>query len=515
MAGGDGGPGLFVRPGFFYARVRPGSSGASVLFPAAMETDPKDDSFAALFEKQAPQKRGKSLRIGDKIEGVVVQVGQESVFVELDGKQQAFLEAAELRSPEGELTVKVGDTIAARVVEVDLARGIVRLGKSMGKPGSLAAIEQARDAKVAVEGKVTGVNKGGLEVEIGGTRAFCPMSQADAKFLEDPKALIGQSLRFLVTDVREGGKNVVVSRRALLQREASEAAEVNASSLVIGAVVRGTVTGVRDFGAFVDLGGVEGLIPRSEVAHDRSVSVADALKPGDVVEVQVSEIKEVLAPKQGGPTKKITLSLKALADDPWTKLDLVEGRVVMGTVTRVTEFGKFVRVGPGVDGLLHVSELGKKAMAGGDVGEEILVVVRKIDRGTKKISLAPAPDGATPGSTVKDVSVTIGAIVEGAVERIETYGVFVQLDGTKGRAGRGLVPSQELGVARGTDLRKAFPEGTKLTLKVLETGEGRLRLSVKGAKDDEERAQFVEARGKANVPASLGTFADLMKKKHR
>jgi small subunit ribosomal protein S1 len=479
-----------------------------------MGSDPKDDTFAALFESQAPKKRARALHVGDKIEAVVVQVGKDSVFVELDDKQQAFIDTTELRSPEGEIDIKVGDTLTARVVEIDLAQGLVRLGKSLGKPGSLAAIEQAKASQIAIEGKVTGVNKGGLEVDLGGgTRAFCPNSQADAKFLEDPKALIGQSLRFLVTDVRDGGKNVVVSRRALLQREASEAAEASASTLVVGATVRGTVTAVRDFGAFVDLGGIEGLIPRSEVTHDRSAPIASSLSPGDVVEVSVLEVKDVSPTKQGGATRKVTLSLKALADDPWAKLDLTEGRVVLGTVTRVTDFGKFVRVAPSIEGLLHVSELGKKAAQGSDVGEEILVVVKKIDRGAKKISLVPAPEGAAAGSAVKESRIAIGAIVHGKIERIETYGVFVQIDGTSGRAGRGLVPTAELGVQRGTDLRKAFPEGAKVTAKVLETGDGKLRLSIKGAKADEERADFEEARGKVSAPASLGTFADLLKKK--
>ena len=142
------------------------------------------------------------------------------------------------------------------------------------------------------------------------------------------------------------------------------------------------------------------------------------------------------------------------------------------------------------------------------------MVVKKIDRETKKISLVLAPEGAAPGAQVAtSVQVKVGAVVTGVVERIETYGVFVQIDGTKGRAGRGLVPSAELGVPRGTDLRKTFPEGTKLTAKVLETGDGRLRLSVKGAKDAEERADYEEARSKSAVPTSLGTFADLLKKK--
>jgi small subunit ribosomal protein S1 len=324
--------------------------------------------------------------------------------------------------------------------------------------------------------------------------------------------MIGQTLRFLVTDVREGGKNVVLSRRGLLAREASESASRALSDIVPGAVLRGTVTGVRDFGAFVDLGGIEGLIPRSEVSHDRSAAISDALKPGDTVEVSVLEVKDVEAARPGAPTKKITLSLKALAADPWTELDIVEGRVFKGTIVRITEFGRFIRLAPAIEGLLHVSELGKNAK--GDEGEEILVVVKKIDRTAKKISLVPAPEGAEAGSTVATgagVSVKVNAVVTGVVERIETYGVFVQIDGTKGRAGRGLVPQAELGVPRGTDLRKAFPEGTKVTAKVLETGEGRLRLSVKGAKDAEERADFEAARGKAQVPASLGTFADLLK----
>lgn len=478
--------------------------------------DAMGDSFAALFEGQgAPTPaRRKRVRVGDRLEAVVVQVGRDLVFVELDGKQQAFIEAAEMREPDGTISVKEGDKIRAHVVEVDEARGSVRLGRSIGRPGNLAAIEQARETGVAVEGKVTGVNKGGLEVDLGGgTRAFCPMSQAGDRFVEDANALVGQSLRFLVTDVRDGGKNVVVSRRAALQREASESAAKAMTDVVPGAVLRGTVSSVRDFGAFVDLGGVEGLIPRSEIAHDRSVAVADALKPGDLVEVQVRDVKDAEPTKRGGPTKKITLSLKALAADPWADLDIAIGRVVAGTVVRSTEFGRFIRIAPGVEGLLHVSELGRDFKA--DEGESVRVVVKKLDRETKKISLVPAPDGAEVGATIANVSteLKVGAVVNGTVERIETYGIFVQVDGTKGRSGRGLVPNAELGVPRGTDLRKTFPEGTRVTAKVLETGEGRLRLSIKGAKDAEERADFEAAKGKQGAPRSLGTFADLLKGK--
>jgi small subunit ribosomal protein S1 len=476
------------------------------------------DSFAALFEGSQGSKataRRKNVRVGERLEAVVVQVGRDLVFVELDGKQQAFIEVDEVRDPDGTINVKEGDTIRAHVVEVDEARGSVRLGRSIGRPGNLAAVEQAKETGVAVEGKVTGVNKGGLDVDLGGgTRAFCPTSQAGDRFVEDVSSLVGQSLRFVVTDVRDGGKNIVVSRRALLQREASETAAKAMSDIIPGAILKGTVTSVRDFGAFVDLGGIEGMIPRSEIAHDRSVAVGDALKPGDLVEVAVREVKdaEPTKGKRGGPTKKITLSLKALAADPWEGFDIAEGRVMTGTVVRSTEFGRFVRIAPGIEGLLHVSELGRDFKA--DEGEEVRIVVKKLDRQTKKISLVPAPDGAEVGSTVANVAkvdLKVNAVVQGVVERIETYGIFVQVDGTKGRAGRGLVPNAELGVPRGTDLRKVFPEGTRVTAKVLETGDGKLRLSIKGAKDAEERADFEAAKGKQGAPRSLGTFADLLK----
>ncbi|MCA9590431.1 MAG: S1 RNA-binding domain-containing protein [Myxococcales bacterium] len=474
-----------------------------------MSENDSGDSFAAMFEREggAP-KRQRRIAIGERVEGVVVQVGRDAVFVEIDGKRQAFMELEELRDAHGEVTVKVGDTLTAHVVEVDEARSVIRLGRSMGKPGDVAGLEVAKESGVAVDGKVTGVNKGGIEVEVGGTRAFCPLSQVDARRLDDDeiKALVGQTLRFVVMEIKDGGRSVVLSRRTLLAREAGAAAAQALGQLQVGAVMRGTVTGVRDFGAFVDLGGVEGLIPRSEIAHDRSVAVADALRPGEVVEVQVHEIKEVDPAQGGGATRRITLSLKSLAPDPWSELDIVEGRVVEGVVMRITEHGRFVRVAPGVEGLLHVSE-----SSSASEGEHIRVTVKKIDRRAKRISLAPAPAGAEIGAVVSAPSVSVGVVVEGEVTRIETYGVFVQIDGTADRAGRGLVPAAELGVSRGTDLRKAFPIGTRLRTKVLETAEGRIRLSVKAALDADERADFEEARSKQRAPATLGTFADLLK----
>jgi small subunit ribosomal protein S1 len=394
-----------------------------------------DDTFAALFEAQAQAKDAptahRKVRVGDVLEAVVVQVGKEAIFVELDGKRQASLDVVEMLSPSGTLEIKVGDTVRAKVVDVNAETGEVRLGRSFGKSGDLAQIEQARDAGIAIEGKVTGVNKGGIEVDLGrGTRGFCPMSQIGTRGATvDAKTLVGQLLSFAVTEIKDGGRNIVLSRRKLLEAEAREGREAVLRSLEVGKVVRGTVSAVRDFGAFVDLGGIDGLIPASEISHERGVAVADRITAGESVEVQVLEIKD-----DDKGQKRITLSLKALVAPPEKP--------------------------------------------------------------------APAAKAA------------IGSIVKGRVVRIESYGVFVQLEGTEGREGRGLIPSAELGVARGTDLRRAFPEGTELTAKVLETGDGRLQLSVRGAKDAAERADFEAHKDKAAAPKSLGTFGDLLQK-HR
>jgi small subunit ribosomal protein S1 len=476
------------------------------------------DSFASLFEeenKNAPKAR--RFKVGDKIRGTVVQVGKDSAFVELDGKRQAFIDVNELRAPDGTVTVKVGDTLDAAIVFIDDETGEVRIGRSFGKTGNIAAIEQARNAGVAIDGKVSGINKGGLEVDLDGVRAFCPISQADNKFVQDPSQFVGRTFSFMVTDIREGGKNVLLSRRAVLEEEARGQRDALLRTLQVGNVVRGTVSSIREFGVFVDLGGLEGLIPNSELSYDRSASASGVVSPGDVVDVQVREIKEVAPTRPGGQTVKVALSLKALSADPWIDVDtqITEGKVATGTVTRLLDFGAFVKLAPGIEGLLHVSELGAKVEHPSKVlkvGQTLSVVVQNIDRTKKKISLVPAPDGLGVGSTVQSNNFVIGSIVNATVDKIETFGVFVQVEGTKGRAGRGLIPSAELGTPRGSDTRKLFPEGMKVTAKVLETGDGRLRLSIRKIGEDEERADFDGYR-ETSATKTLGTFGDLLAQK--
>lgn len=488
-----------------------------------MSSEKSSDSFASLFEAetrgQKPQK-SRLPALGDRVRAEVVQVGKDAVFVEIAqtgvGKRtQAYLDLQDIRDAEGQSSLKVGDVVEAVVVAVN--GGEVRLGRTMGRPQGLAELESAHAARVPVEGKVTGVNKGGLEVEVAGVRAFCPISQADRGFVQDPQELVGRSLLFVVTEVREGGKRVVLSRRAALEQESRARSAETLAKIAVGAVLRGSVTGVREFGAFVDLGGIEGLIPNQELSHDRSARAEGVLSPGDSVEVQVREIKDGVD-KRGEKTTKITLSLKALSADPWESVDSVApvGRVVRGSVGRLAEFGAFVRIAAGIEGLLHVSELGGKVAHPSEVlkvGDTLTVVVRSVDAKARKISLAPAPEGLEVGAEARGPSMAIGAIVTGTVDRVEAYGVFLQVEGTRGRVGRGLIPNVELGTARGSDTRKLFPLGTKLTAKVLETGEGKLKLSLRAIKDDEERADFDGYREQSAASSKLGTLADLLKKK--
>lgn len=393
-------------------------------------------SFADLFAAEgnsAPAYR--AIRVGQSIEAVVIQLGKDSVFCEIDGKRQAYFEAAELRGEDGEYTVKVGETLRASVLGVEPNGGIARLGRNMPKGSmDISQLQIAKDAKLPVDAKVVAVNKGGLEVELGkGLRGFCPMSQIAAGFVENANDMVGTSITVLVTEIKDGGKKIVVSRKAVAAVEAEANRERVLAGLSEGSVVKGTISAVRDFGAFVDLGGLEGMIPVSEMGHERGVAAADRVTAGETVEAQVLSIKTDEKGKL-----RVTLSLRAL---------------------------------------LPVPE-GMEAQA--------------------------KPRGAS-------VRLTVGDVVECEVVRVESYGLFAQVAGSEGRGGRGLIPVSEIGVPRGTDLHKSFALGTKLQVRVMETGEGKLKLSVRGAKDAEERKDFDAHKKAAHENRSMGTFGDLLK----
>jgi small subunit ribosomal protein S1 len=459
-------------------------------------------SFADLFDGASVPKATK-LSVGDVVEGPVIQVGADGVFVDAGGHQQAFYPRAELLE-KGELKVATGDVIRGHVVRIG-DDGTAELGKRLGLGMSMEELDAARAEGLPIEGKVVGVNKGGVSVDLGGVRGFCPIGQLDRVYVADASVYLQKTLRFLVTSV-EGGKDVVLSRKAIVQAEAEENRDALLAELSVGEVRVGTVVRVRDFGAFVELApGLDGLIPNREISHDRR-RADQVVSTGQSVEVKIQEISE----KDGQP--RITLSLKAMADDPWDAIERMvsPGQVVQGVVRKIMDFGAFIELAPGIEGLLHVSELG-----GGErhpntvfnVGEPMLVTVQSIDLERKRISLAPAPKGASAGQRVDGNQPQVGDIVKGVVDSHERYGVFVQLEGIPGRAGRGLIHEKELGLGHGVDAKKEFPIGSTVEAKVIKAG--KLALSIKAIAEDQARRE-VESYKASQGDKSMGTLGDLL-----
>jgi small subunit ribosomal protein S1 len=352
-----------------------------------------EEDFATLFaQSEAKASTERRVRQGESVRGRVIAVGAETAFVAIGGKSEAVISLAEFRDPEtGALTIAVGDKLEATVTDDGSRTGSIVLKKTFGRGGHVPGeLEQALAHGIAVEGTVTGQNKGGFDVQVIGQRAFCPASQIDLRRRE-PAEYIGQKLRFRVTKIEGNGRNIVVSRRALLEEEAAVLAESTWERLQVGATVQGTVTSLRDFGAFVDLGGVEGLIHVSELGYGRSSHPSEVLKVGETIEAQVIKIEP--DPKTG--QKRVGLSLRALAADPWTTVAerFPTGTTVRGKVRKVEAFGAFVEMAPGIDGLVHVSRMVadrriSHAKQGANVGDEIEVTVLSVEPEQRRISLS-------------------------------------------------------------------------------------------------------------------------------
>ena len=504
---------------------------------ALYEEVPEDQSFAEMYEAHAKSEGGahrKQPRVGERVSGTIFQLGADTAFLTLNGRTEAMIDLRELKDDEGILRFGVGDTVEAHVVEAG-AKGVI-LSRTLSKgSASLAMLAEARASGMPVEGLVLAVNKGGFEVAVGDARAFVPLSQMDLRFVDKPDQFIGERLRFRVTEVRE--RNVVLSRRALLEDEQKALAAETRKSLAERKVLQGKVTGVRDFGVFVDLGGVEGLVPVSELSHVRVGHPSEVVNVGDTVEVEVLRIE---APNPHSPDKakhkeRITLSMRSRQEDPWKAFaaGLKEGDRLQGKVVRLQPFGAFVELKPGVDGLIHISAMSERRIAHPrdvlKVGDNVEVAVEKVDAAEKRIGLRLVVDGAPVGSGVATSAPAAeparesapkqpapprpkaGQVVEGTVDRIEPYGVFLVFPG-----GRGLVPASESGTERGTDLKRHFQLGQPLKAQILEVdGGGKIRLSLTAAVRAAERAEM-EAWQRTQRPSGgagkgFGTLGDLLK----
>jgi small subunit ribosomal protein S1 len=352
-----------------------------------------EDDFAALLEASEGQRaQARRIAAGDVVRGRVIAVGATAAFVAVGGKAEATIDLGEFRDPAtGEVHLKEGDELEATVVDDGARSGSIVLKRVAGRGGHVPGeLEQAFAHGLAIEGVVVAENKGGYEVQVAGLRAFCPGSQIDRRRIEGAQ-YVGQRLRFRITKLEGGGRNVVLSRRQLLEEEAAAQAAAVRAELRVGAVVRGTVTSLRDFGAFVDLGGLDGLIHVSELGHGRSSHPSEVLQVGQAVEAQVVKLEP--DPK-GGPDR-VGLSLRALAPDPWASVHerFPVGASVRGTVRRLEQFGAFVELAPGLDGLVHVSRLALDRRVSHprqvvSVGDAVDVTVVEIDPAKRRIGLS-------------------------------------------------------------------------------------------------------------------------------
>jgi small subunit ribosomal protein S1 len=484
--------------------------------PAPMASEGQEDFARMLEESFAP----KLHQVGETVEGTIVAIGSESAFVDIGGKGEATIDLEELADPDSDVQVKVGDKVKAVVVSTvgglkishKLARGAVTRQR----------LDDAFRAGLPVDGRVEKAIKGGYEVRVAGQRAFCPISQIDSGFTADPSVHVGHAYTFRIIESREDGRELVVSRRAILQEEERERAEAIRGAIVPGAVLSGRVASVMAYGAFVDLGGgIQGLLHVSEMGWSRVGNPTDIVRPGDTITVKVLRVED------GG---KIALGLKQLQADPWSAVaeKYKVGQALAGKVTRVAEFGAFVELEPGIEALAHVSSFAPTGKRDGwkaavPTGATVAVEILGIDLERKRIGVAVLEAGSAradaaqqPGDAAGPdaprprarVEVVAGARLTGKVERHEKYGVFVFL--APGQTG--LIHLSETGVDRGGDLKKTFPLGSEIEVIVLEVDPAgrRIQLSRKAALEAGERREvreYAEQQGKVQSEG-FGSLAD-------
>lgn len=465
-----------------------------------------DEDFASMFEASQQARR---IERGQTVEGTLVGIGHDVAFVDVGGKGEAVIDLAELKNDEGVLEVAVGDRVHAVVVSTE---GGVTLSRRLARGAATDKhLEEAYSARLPVEGKVEREIKGGYEISIGRQRAFCPFSQIDTVRNTDPSQHIGRVYPFRITEYKEGGRNLIVSRRAVLEEEQRAVADEIRKTVVAGAVLTGRVASVRDFGAFVDLGGgIQGLLHVSEMGWSRISDPSNLFKTGDQVTVKVLRVDE--------QTQKIALGLKQLTADPWQTVEAryQPGQVHSGRVTRVTEFGAFVELEAGVEALAHVSTFAPTGHSRGwtqsvPPGTAAQFEILSVDLEKKRIGVALVADGSTRGSAATQGAIVAGARITGKVERHEKFGVFVFL--APGRTG--LMPLAETGVAREGDVAKAFPVGSEIEVVVLEADQSgrRIRVSRKAVIDAQEADEMREytERAEAAAPEAFGSLADKLR----
>jgi small subunit ribosomal protein S1 len=469
----------------------------------------EEASFEELL-KVSSETPSRKLFPGDTVSGKVIKISRDTIFVDLGGKSEGIADISEYLDKNGNPTLKEGDWVEMRVSSI---RDGIHLTKGMKiqGPNVLEILQEAKQNLIPVEGRVLAVNKGGFEVDLSGIRAFCPLSQIGLEFCEKPEEHVGTRYPFRIMEIKEKGKNIIVSRRVLLEEEKEKRSKETLAMLRPDLECEGKVTKMTDFGAFVDIGGIEGMVHVSEISRARINHPSEMLKPGQDVKVKVMKIE----PDKDGRLK-IALSMKALEPDPWEKgLGFKEGDIIRGKISRLKEFGAFVEVAPGVDGLVHISEISyerihhpSKLLHEGDMVD---VLVMGIDSNTHRISLSIKDAMMKRRMEGDEVRLEIGQVLRGIVEDIKPYGLFIRLP-QLGVKIRGLLPIEELRDSEKRDVKKRFPKGREIQVEIISIDEkGRIGLSQKVIEEREDREDYERFLEREDKAGRLGTFRDILK----
>jgi len=386
-----------------------------------LDVEQQSSEFADLYTESLKERPEK-----DKIiEGTVARIDQETVLVDIGLKSEGHVPAAEFRDANGEMKVQIGDRIKVLMTREDGKKGYIL---SKRKADYLAAWEKIGEAGQEggiVEGTITARVNGGYTVDIG-LQAFLPASQVDIRPSSDADSYIGLKGTFKVIKLNQKRDNIVLSRRAVLEEERSSIRDVTLEKLEEGQIVEGIVKNVTDYGAFVDLGGVDGLLHVSDLSWGRVGKPADLLKPGQQITAKVLKFDRAKG--------KISLGVKQTLPDPWIEVPerYVIGSRIKGKVVSLMEYGAFVELEAGVEGLIHVSEMSwtKRVRRASDmlsVGEEVEAVVLGVDMGNRKISLGLKQTAENPWASIAD-KYPVGTKIEGQIKNMTDFGMFIGIE---------------------------------------------------------------------------------------
>ena len=459
-------------------------------------------SFAEMLE-QHEQEEPPHARFspGQRVTARIVAITGETVFVSTGAKVDGIVDRQELEV-DGELPYKVDDVVDLYVVSVSPQE--VKLSKIIRGAGGIAALEEAKDAALPVEGKVTADIKGGFAVEIMKRRAFCPASQMDIRPVEDASLYVGQSFPFLITRIESSGRNIVVSRRALLEQEQNQNRDAVLATMQVGQVCEGRVTRLAPFGAFVELAPyVEGLIHLSELSWTRVAQADEAVSVGDLVRAKILAIDST---EKG---TRISLSMRQVTEDPWHAVAerLHEGDAIEGKVVRIAPFGAFVEVLPGVEGLIHLSELSyeRRIMKADEVvtaGERVTVKVKEVSAEKRRLSLSLRDVSGNPWETVAPNFVP-GTEASGTLEKRAPFGLFITL----APGVTGLLPNSSQGSAKAQLAKVGVGEAVAVRVTETDLQNRKITLAPAGVEVAESAAVEREWKNHAPKPASTGMGA--------